>query len=355
MNLSTLLLSILLILPLLACSSKPPVPVQTEYGRVIFLTYKNDKKEEWRHFVRLENGDSVMVTDKSRVATINACVKVSFYELEPPTIESDTNCTQTERPVSLVLITDDAERLDCENSIKLGMDHGVVLTGSLRGSGAGALAGAVAPLQNPVGWVLYPFIAPYTITAGAVLGAGYGAITSMPEEQIPPELIPDIRAMITRHGDAMRLQRDFRQTLVVASSKLPSPVFTDTGAICDDAPDTGISAEENTGTADLVLEARITNIGFMKTHRDRIHEDSLNIETLEPVEEDPEVRLFVVGQARILNEETDQVSVVHPLIYKSDSRRFSEWNTPDLNLFDRELKQANELFAAEILYYYFSN
>ena len=72
MNLSTLLLSILLILPLLACSSKPPVPVQTEYGRVIFLTYKNDKKEEWRHFVRLENGDSVMVTDKSRVATINA-------------------------------------------------------------------------------------------------------------------------------------------------------------------------------------------------------------------------------------------------------------------------------------------
>ena len=51
-------------------------------------------------------------------------------------------------------------------------------SGKLAGAGVveGAAAGAVAPLTNPVGWVLYPFIAPITITVGAVAGGTAGGV-----------------------------------------------------------------------------------------------------------------------------------------------------------------------------------
>ena len=51
-------------------------------------------------------------------------------------------------------------------------------SGKLAGAGVvgGAAAGAVAPLTHPVGWVLYPFIAPITITVGAVAGGTAGGV-----------------------------------------------------------------------------------------------------------------------------------------------------------------------------------
>lgn len=41
---------------------------------------------------------------------------------------------------------------------------------------SGAAAGALVPLQDPVGIVLYPYIAPFTILAGALLGGTAGGI-----------------------------------------------------------------------------------------------------------------------------------------------------------------------------------
>ncbi|HEY9193998.1 MAG TPA: hypothetical protein VIO81_14110 [Methyloversatilis sp.] len=53
-----------------------------------------------------------------------------------------------------------------------------VASGKLAGAGvvSGATAGALVPLTDPVGWVFYPFIAPITITVGAVAGGTAGGV-----------------------------------------------------------------------------------------------------------------------------------------------------------------------------------
>lgn len=50
--------------------------------------------------------------------------------------------------------------------------------GKMAGGGfiEGAAAGAIAPLENPITLVLYPFVAPITITVGAVIGGTAGGI-----------------------------------------------------------------------------------------------------------------------------------------------------------------------------------
>lgn len=341
------------------CAINPRVPVDEQRGYIISKSRTNNnednKRETWQYWVALEKGQNTEVLAPYLPMGINSCVKVSFYEHGRPTLSSDTGCVSDAPPIKHILVTIDADLADCDDQLKIGMDHSVILHGAGKGAAEGALAGAIAPLQDPVGILLYPIIAPFTIAGGTIIGAGIGAATHIPAEQIPPELLPQVRSIFTELGGAQQIEQSFHQTLIEYSTAIDQQDFELMKNRCIDGSSTTTGYSDAGRDDTLILEASITNIGFMKAKKPKkksgyaFESDSWD----DQLEDDPELILFVYGESRLINTNLKTNSYPEIISYTSPPRKLSEWVSDNYSLLNTELDKVNNTFSEKIMGYYF--
>ncbi|NJD36616.1 MAG: hypothetical protein FIA96_17625 [Betaproteobacteria bacterium] len=198
------------------------------------------------------------------------------------------------------------------------------------GAGEGALIGAVVPIQmGPLGIALYPFIAPFTIIAGTlvggVVGASTGAIHGLPADQaaITRKLAQDalgnegVQLTVGKLIESMLRQRGHNVFLV-----------SDHGPI-DKADFPGYADLAGMGV-DGVLEVAVMSLGMAATKGTP-----------------PRISLEVKLRTRIISPRPNQVPYERILEYWSRPRPVEDWIANSNELLIDQIKTALDALAQD--------
>lgn len=198
------------------------------------------------------------------------------------------------------------------------------------GAGGGALMGAVVPLQmGPLGIVLYPFIAPFTIIGGTlvggVIGTATGAMTGLPADQaaITRKLAQDalgnegIQLTVAKLTESMLRQRGHKVFLV-----------SDHGP-ADKSDFPGYADLAGTGV-DGVLEVAVMSLGMAATKGTP-----------------PRISLEVKLRTRIISPRPNQVPYERILEYWSRPRPVEDWVANNNALLVDQIKTALDALAQD--------
>lgn len=189
----------------------------------------------------------------------------------------------------------------------------------IQGVGEGAAAGAVAPLSDPYGVVLYPIVAPFTILAGALIGGTIGTAQGL-MHGLPAEDAQAVSAMIDNAKGRLYIQDQVAARVAEQADAFGYNVtyLPDVGpTTIEELPEYQDLALED---YDAILELSVTSIKF-EAHKG----------------DPPRLALEMKLRSRVVALSGSSISGIRDIEYKSRPRNVEKWSANRGQLMETEI------------------
>jgi hypothetical protein len=221
------------------------------------------------------------------------------------------------------------------NAFAKGKGHAAGKLGS-EGAAEGALVGVVTPLSmGPLGLIFYPYIAPFTILAGALIGgaagAGYGAMHGLPADQAATasRIVNEALTQINVHEAVSRC-------IEIKAQALGWNLSTVSGQGPINKLDVPNYSALMAAGYDGVLEISVQSIGMVATKGDP-----------------PRIALEMKLRTRIVSDKGNGVSAEPILVFKSRPHPIPDWAADNGKLLAEQFNQGYETLAQYTVEVYF--
>ena len=295
----------------------------TVLGRVIGKIEKFGKKGRlnWRYTVEVEDGKVMDIIHDHPGYKLGECVRVKNEIENQHIVSRSMNCNVGKLPLTRIPVFIGNSAMESTYIPKHKEGRG---SGAGEGAGEGALVGAVAPLQHPIGILFYPFIAPFTIGAGAVIGGVYGTAVSVPKEQAEK-----LRRTFDKFTGDFDIQKNLLSRVIEESLKTSRHQLyaIDIPQQLNKIDDSAITKSNNT----MAIELSVDRIGFEGGKGD-----------------EPSVRFVMVIRARIVNRLEDKEIYLGHFKYSGDIQSLTAWTSAGYELLNTNARTGIDILAKRL-------
>ena len=295
----------------------------TVLGRVIGKIEKFGKKGRvnWRYTVEVEDGKVMDIIHYHPGYKLGECVRVNNEVENKHIVSRSMNCNVGKLPTTRISVF--IGNSATESTYIPKHSEGKV-SGAGGGVGEGALIGAIAPLEDPIGIVLYPIIAPITIVAGAVIGGAYGIATSVPKEQADK-----LRSTLNGFMGDFDVQKNLLSRFLEESLKTSRhQLYATDMPLQSKKIDYGVVTKANNT---ITMDLSVDRIGFEGGKGG-----------------DPSVRFAMVVRARIVDRLEDKEVYLGYFKYSGDIQSLTAWTSTGYELLNTNVRTGIDILAKRL-------